>query len=87
MGNTVLLSRMIPSLLMLVMNCSASGEQLLLVYEVCGHLSSQLLFLRLSFSVALLWAIVYAYRKHNSDKPATDFQLTSLFLSRMGGLF
>ena len=55
MGNTILLSsRKIPSLLMLVMNCSASGEQLLSVYEVCGHLLSQLLF----FMIVIFCCIV-----------------------------
>ena len=85
MGNTVLLSRMIPSLFMLVMNCSASGKQKLSVYEVCGHRFSQLLSLRLSSSVALLWGIVSVYRTHNFDMTAPDFQLTSKFLSRMRG--
>ena len=87
MGNTVLLSRIIPSLFMLVTNCSASGEQQLSVFEVCGHLLSQLLFLRLSYSVALLWGIVSVHRKHNFDMPAPEFQLNDNFSREWGDDF
>ena len=75
MGKNVLLSGMIPSLLMLVINCSASGGAKTATVFVLDLLS-QLLFLRLSYSVALLWGTVSVNRKHTFDMPTPDFRLT-----------
>ena len=55
------------------------------MYEVCGDLLSQLLFLRLSSSVALLWGIVSVYRKHNFDMPAPDLSADFTISLQNGG--
>ena len=44
------------------------------MYEICGHLLSELLFLRLSSSIILLWEFVLVCRKHNFDMLAQDFR-------------
>ena len=56
------------------------------MFEVCGHLLSQFLSLRLSSPIALLWGIVSVYGTRNFDMLAPDFQLTLQFLSRLGGI-